>query len=72
MARPTLTTQLSALRADQAALGDTLRELVTCVEVLAVAIRNPGSVPEADLDENLSGLERLRSQLAALDAGASD
>lgn len=64
--KPTLTVQVGALQENQAELAGALRELVTCVEVLAVAARNPGSVPQEDLETNLTALETLRSRIAAI------
>lgn|GEM_PF-5569092 len=64
--KPTLTVQVSTIREDQAALANALQELATHVEVLALAVRNRESVPQADLEETVSGLAGLRSRLAGI------
>jgi hypothetical protein len=41
-----------------------VEKLITHVEVLAVAVRKRGSVPQADLDETLKGISELRALTA--------
>jgi hypothetical protein len=43
-------------------LTDVLEQLLTHVEVLALAVRKRGSVPQADLDDVLQGVSALRSR----------
>jgi hypothetical protein len=49
------------LQAQLVELTEAVEKLITHVEVLALAVRKRGSVPQADLDELLKGIGELRS-----------
>jgi len=49
------------------ALAAACHRLATHTAVLAVAVRDPGSVPTADLDAAVEGIDALHEELARLD-----
>jgi len=42
-------------------LSGVVERLATHLEVLALAVRKPGSVPQADLDDAVTGIGELRA-----------
>ncbi|MGH3054445.1 MAG: hypothetical protein ACRDL7_05650 [Gaiellaceae bacterium] len=54
-----LDAQLRDLAERHDALTELVHRLATHAAVLAVAVRNPGAVPSADLDAALTGIEEI-------------
>jgi hypothetical protein len=59
-----LAEQLGALEVRQQEVADAVRELATHAAVLALAVSRPESVPSADLDAALAGINDLAARHA--------
>ena len=60
-----LAEQLSALEVRQQELADAVRELATHAAVLGLAVGKPESVPSADLDAAIAGINELAARHSA-------
>jgi hypothetical protein len=62
--------ELHALAVRHDSLADAVRRLAAHTDVLAVAVRSPDAVPEADLDTAISGINHVRTELVREDVTA--
>ena len=61
-AKKELAAQLSAVEVRQQELVEAVRQLATHAAVLALAVARPESVPSADLDAALAGINELSAR----------
>ena len=69
MGKKRLKRKLRALAESHEQLQQTHRRLAAHTEVIAVAVRSPDRVPQADLDDAIAGIHELNAVLADPSAG---
>ena len=69
MGKKRLKRKLRALAESHEQLQQAHRRLAVHTEVIAVAVRSPDRVPQADLDDAIAGIHALNAALADSSAG---